>query len=180
MKNRKKTNKKSKIIFLYYLIIIIILLIGYTYSKYFSVATSNPQIDVALFKFKIGENESENIEINLKDTIQENMYSNDTIIPGTNGKLVLKLNFSEINVTTNYKILLDTENTKIPENMKLYTDPSCTVEFNGYTGTSQLDNTEITRNIYWKWNYVTTDETTQWMGKEIKLVFNVQAEQRTN
>ena len=178
---QKNKNKKAKKIIIIYYIVIIILIIqgGYTFSKYMSISTSNAEIDVAQFCFKV-DNEEQEIELNLADTILENSYSNDVIIPGTYGKIELNLDFSDIEVATNYRINLNKENTNIPENLKLYIDESNLIEFNGYTGMTELDTKTITREIYWKWNYTTTDETEQWMGKEINIALNIIAEQRTN
>lgn len=179
MKTRNK--KRTKFIFLYYAIIIIIVILCFsTYSKYSSTATSETKIDTAKFYFKIGNKEEQNIELNLLETLKSNIYSENEIVPGTKGTIELNLDFSNIEVATNYTISLDVENTKIPENLKLYRDSANTVEFNGYTGITELESSKITRNIYWKWNYTTIDETEEWMGKEIKLAFKIKAEQRTN
>ena len=83
-------------------------------------------------------------------------------------------------VATSYDLRLDQENLKVPENLKLYADEAHTVEFNGFTGTTDLNTTKITRYIYWEWKYTTTDETSEWMGKDIQIGFNVETEQRTN
>mgnify|MGYP004496614273 FL=1 len=90
------------------------------------------------------------------------------------------MDFSDIETATRYTISLDTINSQIPENMKLYTDSSYNVEFSGYTGITELGTNKVIRNIYWKWNYTTVDETEQWMGKDIKIALNISDEQRTN
>ena len=89
------------------------------------------------------------------------------------------MNFSDIETATRYSIALDTVNSQIPENIKLYTDSTYNVEFSGYTGITELGTDKIVRNIYWKWNYTTIDET-KWMKKNIVIVLNVIAQQRTN
>lgn len=179
MQKKTKNNKKAKLFFLYYAVIVILLIQGYTFSKYKSVSTGNAEIDVAKFYFQV-ENENQQIELNLNDTLTANAYSNDVIVPGTSGTITLNLDFSNIDVATNYRVSLDTENTKIPENLKLYIDQANTIEFSGYTGITEIDSTTITRNIYWKWNYTSTDETQEWMAKEIKVSLDITAEQRTN
>lgn len=68
----------------------------------------------------------------------------------------------------------------MPKNMKLYIDNSYNVEFFNYTGTTELGTDKIIRNIYWKWNYTTDDETNEWMKKELKITLDIEAEQRTN
>jgi hypothetical protein len=90
------------------------------------------------------------------------------------------MDFSDIETATNYEITIDTENSKMPVNFKLYADSNYTIEFSGYTGITELGDTSATRNIYWKWNYTTIDETEEWMGKDISLQLNISAEQRTN
>ena len=89
------------------------------------------------------------------------------------------MNFSDIETATRYSISLDTVNSQIPENIKLYTDSTYNVEFSGYTGITELGTDKVTRNIYWKWNYTTIDET-KWMKKDIVIALNVIAQQRTN
>ena len=61
------------------------------------------------------------------------------------------MDFSDIETATRYTISLDTINSQIPENMKLYTDSSYNVEFSGYTGITELGTNKVIRNIYWKW-----------------------------
>ena len=89
------------------------------------------------------------------------------------------MNFSDIETATRYSISLDTVNSQIPENIKLYTDSTYNVEFSGYTGITELGTDKIVRNIYWKWNYTTIDET-KLMKKDIVIALNVIAQQRTN
>ena len=89
------------------------------------------------------------------------------------------MNFSDIETATRYSISLDTVNSQIPENIKLYTDSTYNVEFSGYTGITELGTDKIVRNIYLKCNYTTIDET-KWMKKDIVIALNVIAQQRTN
>ena len=90
------------------------------------------------------------------------------------------MDFSDIETATKYSISVDTLNSQIPENMKLYTDSSYNVEFSGYTGITELGTDKVIRNIYWKWNYTTVDETNKWMKNDIKIALNIIAQQRTN
>ena len=99
---------------------------------------------------------------------------------GSSGVIQLELDFSDIETATSYFISLDTEKSKMPKNMKLYIDNSYNVEFSKYTGTTELGTDKIIRNIYWKWNYTTDDETNEWMKKELKITLDIEAEQRTN
>ena len=90
------------------------------------------------------------------------------------------MDFSDIETATGYSVSLDTLNSKIPENMKLYTDSAYNVEFSGYNGITELETNKVVRNIYWKWNYTTVDETSKWMKKNIVIALNINAQQRTN
>lgn len=183
MKNKDKTLGKTKIklIYLYYVIIIFLFVMGITFSKYISTISSETQINASLFSFKVGEaSEGESVEIDLKDTITNSIEGEEkNIIPGSEGKIDLEIDFSDMQVATNYTITVDTDNTSMPSNLKLYTNLACTVEFNGASGTSTLDTEAKTQTIYWKWKYTTEDETTEWMGKDIKLTLKINVEQRS-
>ena len=174
---RKRT---LKIIILYYIIMLILFCVVYTFSKYVSTAQLSIKTDIAPFRVKIGQN-SDTIELDLKDTLlTENAFSGTQIIPGTKGKIILQLDFSDVEVASNYTISIDTEKTKMPNNMKLYTDENNQVSFSLYRETVELGEQIKEREIYWTWEYTTADETQEWMNKEIKIFFNVQVEQRIN
>ena len=159
---------------------IILLCVVYTFSRYVSTAQLSIKTDIAPFRVKIGQN-SDTIELDLKDTLlTENAFSGTQIIPGTKGKIILQLDFSDVEVASNYTISIDTEQTKIPNNMKLYTDENNQVSFSLYRETVELGEQIKEREIYWSWEYTTADETEEWMNKEIKIVFNIQVEQRVN
>lgn len=169
-----------KIIIIYYLILLILFCVIYTFSRYVSIAQISINTDIAPFRFKVGQ-DSGTIELDLKDTLlTENAFSETQIIPGTKGKIILQLDFSDVEVASNYTISIDTEQTKMPNNMKLYTDENNQVSFSLYRETVELGETIKEREIYWTWEYTTADETEEWMNKEIKIFFNVDVEQRVN
>ena len=169
-----------KIIIIYYLILLILFCVIYTFSRYVSIAQISINTDIAPFRFKVGQ-DSDTIELDLKDTLlTENAFSETQIIPGTKGKIILQLDFSDVEVASNYTISIDTEQTKMPNNMKLYTDENNQVSFSLYRETVELGETIKEREIYWTWEYTTADETEEWMNKEIKIFFNVDVEQRVN
>lgn len=168
---KKKNKTKSKLIYLYYAIIILLFAIGITFSKYITTVSSETQIKASKFSFKVGQT-AENVEIDLKGTVT----NGKEIIPGSEGKIELEIDFSEMEVATNYTITVDTAN--IPENIKLYTDSSFDSEFSNYSDTTELDTTTVTKTLYWKWNFTEQDETSDWMGKDIKLVLKINVEQR--
>lgn len=175
---RKKRN--LKIIIIYYIIFFTFLCVVYTFSKYVSTAQLSIKTDIAPFRVEIGQN-NDTFELDLKDTLLTgNAYSDTQIIPGTKGKILLQLDFSDVEVASNYIISIDNEQTKIPNNMKLYTDESNQVSFSLYRESVELGETIKEREIYWTWEYTTADETQEWMNKEIKIFFNVDVEQRVN
>ena len=159
---------------------LILFCVVYTFSKYVSNAQLSIKTDIAPFRFKIGQN-SDTIELDLKDTLLTgNAFSDTQIIPGAKGKIILQLDFSDVEVASNYTISIDTEQTKMPNNMKLYTDENNQVSFSLYRETVELGEQIKEREIYWTWEYTTADETEEWMNKEIKIFFNIQVEQRVN
>ena len=162
------------------MIMLILFCVVYTFSKYVSTAQLSIKKDIAPFRFKIGQN-SDTIELDLKDTLLTgNAFSDTQIIPGAKGKIILQLDFSDVEVASNYTISIDTEQTKMPNNMKLYTDENNQVSFSLYRETVELGEQIKEREIYWTWEYTTADETEEWMNKEIKIFFNIQVEQRVN
>ena len=174
---RKRT---LKIIILYYIIMLILFCVVYTFSKYVSTAQLSIKTNIAPFRFKIGQN-SETFELDLKDTLLTgNAFSDTQIVPGTKGKIILQLDFSDVEVASNYTISIDTEKTKIPNNMKLYTDENNQVSFSLYRETVELGEQIKEREIYWTWEYTTADETQGCMKKEIKIFLNILVEQRVN
>ena len=175
----KKKKKSLKIIFVYYSIVIVLLIYGITFSQYKTTVSGEAKINTSKFSFKMTD-ELSSVNLELSDTLTDNLYSKNKLVPGSSGELQLEMNFSDIETATSYSISLDKLNSQIPENMKLYTDSSYNVEFSGYTGITELGTDKVTRKIYWKWNYTTVDETNKWMKNDIKIVLNVIAQQRTN
>lgn len=177
MKENRK--KRLKIIVLYYAIVIILLINGITFSQYRMTATAETKINTSKFSFKITD-ELSNVSFDLSNTITANLFSKNKIVPGSTGVLQLEMDFSDIETATRYVISIDTQNSQMPDNMKLYIDDSYNVEFSRYTGITELGEEKVTRNIYWKWNYTTIDETGDWMKQNIKIALDILAEQRTN
>ena len=162
------------------MIMLILFCVVYTFSKYVSTAQLSIKTDIAPFRCKIGQN-SDTIELDLQDTLLTgNAFSDTQIIPGAKGKIILQLDFSDVEVASNYTISIDTEQTKMPNNMKLYTDENNQVSFSLYRETVELGEQIKEREIYWTWEYTTADETQEWMNKEIKIFFNILVEQRVN
>ena len=109
-----------------------------------------------LAKFQIKLNNSTNLSqsINLEDTIITNNYSDDYVAPGTTGDIQLVLDFTNVDVSTDYTINLGTLN--LPTNLKLYSDSSFTTEFTSISGTFLINSlTTHTHHIYWRWAFAT-------------------------
>ena len=176
---KKKKKRSLKIIFLYYSIAAILLMYGITFCKYTTITNGEAKINTSKFSFKITD-ELSSVNLELSDTLTDNLYSKNKLVPGSRGVLQLKMDFSDIETATRYSISLDTLNSQIPKNMKLYTDNTYNVEFSGYTGITELGTDNVIRNIYWQWNYTTVDETNKWMKNDIKIALNIVAQQRTN
>lgn len=183
-KNKTLGKTKIKLVYLYYAIIILLFVIGITFSNYISTTTSETQIKASKFSFKVGTTSGdEEITIDLEDTIINE--EEGKVIPGSEGKIDLEIDFSDMEVATDYTITVDTDNTTIPSNLKLYTDSKYTTEFNSFSGTAKLDDATKTqtKTIYWKWNFTTEDETknttttTDWMGEDIILTLKINVEQ---
>ena len=129
---KKKRNKK---ILLFLSICLVFLATFFTYNTFSffkSVGTSSSGVKVA--KFEIFLNKSNNLEqtINLEKTITPNNYSNDYVMPGTSGDIVIELDFKNVDVVTDYVVELGTFD--LPNNLKLYSDSSYLNEFSSING----------------------------------------------
>ena len=137
-------------------------------------------MNVAKWNIKVNGEPGTSVTFNLADTIVENEYSVDTVVPGTIGKIELEIDSEEVDVAYDYKIVLD-EETTLPENLKLYEDDEYNSEITTETTktyTHNLTDENIkTHSIYWEWEFSTDDES-KWMGKPIYVKFNIVATQK--
>ena len=149
-----------------------------THSKYISSANSSSEIKVATWDFKLNGVNSNSIDINLKDTLSAtNKYSQTEVIPGTDGVIELDIDATNSKVALDYVINLSAD--QVPENLKFYTDNTYTTEYTVEEGFIGLeDEKQITHNIYWKWDFIQTDETDDWSNMDIVVTINVNATQR--
>ena len=132
--------------------LIAILLIPESISRYKNDKGGSGDVSVA--KFQINLNNSTNLtqNINLNNTITNNNYSEEYVAPGTNGDIQLILDFSNVDVSTDYTIMLGAYD--LPTNLKLYSDSSFNNEFTSISGTYFINGTTtVTKHIYWRWNY---------------------------
>lgn len=151
--NKNNTTIKSCVLVL--LIFVAVLLIPDSVSRYKNSKDGIGNIGIAKFKFTLNNSNNVVQTIDLKDTMIENEYSNDYVVPGTTGDIALALDFSEMEVSTDYVITIGT--CDLPNNLKLYTDSSLNNELTGaINGRFSInDSTLITEHIYWKWEFET-------------------------
>ena len=77
----KKKNKRSlRIVFLYYFIAIILLIYGITFSQYRTTASGEAKINTSKFSFKITD-ELSSVKLDLSDTLTDNLYSKNKLVP---------------------------------------------------------------------------------------------------
>ena len=165
-------NLKFRLILLLALLLMFyIIFSNITFASYKSNSIGNKNIQVASFNYKIESDKMNDLNINLEDTILPNNYSNDKVIPGTNGLINLKLNFNDTDVGVKYKIMFNLD--KLPNNLKLYKDSNYKEELNYIEDEVNLDklNTKQEINIYWKWLF-TDDDESLYQNKDIELIIS--------
>lgn len=174
--------KNKENIILLVLIVFLTTLFGIsTLSKFKASSLGKKNISVANFKIKLNESLSQTQSIDLQSTITPNDYSDDYLMPGTNGTITLVLDFSEVDVSTNYTINLGTIN--LPNNLNLYSDSTYTTEFTPIDSTYNIKESPIhTYSIYWKWQYKTDEESNIndniYMNKNLSIPIIVKADQK--
>ena len=147
----------AKIILIIVLFVIGISILSFSSYSFFKKSASG-DADVSTAKFQILLNDSSSVSqsINLQDTITANSYSNDLVVPGTNGAFDLELDFSNVDVSVSYIINFDTTN--IPTNLKLYSDNAYQNEITSINDSYTVGGSQTkTHTIYWKWVYLTDD-----------------------
>lgn len=161
-------------------LIVFVVIVPFTYARYTSTASTNRNVQVATWSFKIGDSTSI-YSIDLADTITENGYSTTKVVPGTCGIIQFSIDFRSTKVDTKYRISIDNENTNLPPNLKLYTDSNYVFGFDGYEGTVTLNNISSTlvKRIYWKWNF-TNDDENDWANQQITLSLKAEAQQNVS
>lgn len=152
--------KNIKIILIILIIFVVLLPIFYfgksSFSFFKKTNTGNENINVANFGIKLNNSTNLSQTIDLNTTITENNYSNNYLMPGTNGVITLVLDFTDVDVSTDYSISFGVLN--LPTNLKFYTDSNHTNLFTSYNGTYLVNGTNsYTYSIYWLWEYRTDD-----------------------
>lgn len=169
--------KNIKIVFSIIILIILFLTVKYkTLSRYKNNYAGNGQLHIARWNIVVNS-QSSNITIDLEDTIAENSFSNSSVIPGTNGVLILNFDFSELDVSADYILSIDRDNSNLPPYLRFYTDSSYTDEL-PYRGTYNItDGNSQSVYIYWKWLYVDSNEN-EWMDSNIYVTFDLDVSQK--
>ena len=149
-----------------------------TNSKYISSGLSEANLKIATWEFKLNGTNDSSIDIALSDTIsQDNKYSTTSVIPGTNGMIPINIDCTNSKVALDYIVTLNA--VSIPENLKFYTDETYTTEYSPINAFVGLNDTKIkNHNVYWKWDFTTDEESTNWEGKELIVTITVTASQR--
>ena len=150
------------------------------YAAYMTTRNDTLTAQVAKWSLKVNSKTRESILIELKDTIIQNNYSMTKVIPGTKGKIDIEIDFTDTEVSTTYNIAINSANSSLPDNLKLYTDAEMTNELTSINGIVNLEdiNNVITKEIYWKWIFTDTDETADWSNKDITLELVLNTSQR--
>jgi hypothetical protein len=149
-----------------------------TNSKYISAANSETTLKIATWDFKLNGTNDSSIDIALSDTISaDNKYSTTSVIPGTTGMIPINIDCTNSKVALDYTVTLNA--VAIPENLKFYTDETYTTEYlpiNSFVG---LNDTKIkNHNVYWKWEFTSDEESSNWEDKELVVTITVTASQR--
>lgn len=171
-KDKIYLNLKFKLIILLILLLVFyIIFSNITFASYKSNSIGNKNIQVASFNYKIESDKMNKLNINLEETILNNKYSSNKVIPGTYGLINLKLDFNDTDVGIKYKIMFNLD--KLPSNLKLYKDSKYTKELTYIEDEINLDklNGKKDINIYWKWNF-TDDDESSYQNKDIELIIN--------
>lgn len=172
------------------IVILTILLVGFTLvvfvvpksiSRYISGKNGLKVLDVAKFQPKLNGNANLSQSIDLADTITTNNYSDDLVVPGTNGDIVLTLDFSDVDVSTDYVISVDT--TDLPTNLNFYSDSSYTTILSTINGTYTIEDSKThTLHIYWKWDYLTDSASNEndnlYMNRNLSVPVTVTVSQK--
>ncbi len=168
---------------------VFVLLIGFfaispTFARYSTEVAEDTSVSIADWVFDVNGYASGTYHIDLADTIVENDFTGDVVIPGSEGVISLGVNYKEIDVAFSYDIILDFSNFTLPSNLKLYKDSAYTLEISKSSGsevlfseTVGLVNNGVTNyKIYWKWAYNEDDENED-ANVDLGLNFVVQAVQ---
>ena len=168
-----KISNNSKKAMIFIAIIVGISFIAFSsYAILSAGATGETTIPTAKFQFTLNNSTNTTQNITLKDTLTANNYSDELVVPGTNGQFDLVFDLTNVEVSVNFIVNFD--RTNLPTNLKLYSDSAYQNEITSINNTFNIgDSTTKTITVYWKWNYLTDDDSNAndnlFMNEDISL-----------
>lgn len=173
----KLKSKKFKFIIIYYVLLMMVITASTTIARYTNNIGIVSKANIAKFNFKITDViQGQNIQ--LSDTVVDDGYGGKLVIPGSKGIITLNLDFSEVEINTKYQILVNNEESTLPNNLKFYVDPNCQNSLSNFEGQVNLEEQSITQKIYWTWEFSEDDES-QYVDTELQLELQVYVFQNT-
>ena len=162
---------------------LILVYIG-TYAYYMRVVNGTITGNTGAFVFDVLHNDESFSSIDLYNTIESpSVTSSEVIVPGDEGKFVLKASGVGSDVDIEYSIIFN--GTNVPANMKFYLDEGKTKvldvqtnKINGYLDISESTSKEHT--IYWEWPYDSgenNDLDYEYANKSISISVKVEGKQ---
>ena len=179
----KKYFSRKNIIFVSLLICCLTISFSFCYSYLVAkgnITSSSDRVTVAGFGPRVNSSHNRTQYIDLASTIT----NNKTLAPGAEGKFILKFEFDTSDFSEYYKLYIGEAD--LPNNLHFYVDKDCTSEFNKFEGVYHNEDLieTIPHIIYWKWNYVDSEEANAndnlYMNKDIIVPFKVDVSQRVN
>ena len=163
-------------------VVLLTLLISSTYALFKSSGTSTDVVSSANFTVLLNNSSEATHYIDLVDTIDNNDYSTEYVVPGTEGHFTLTLKFQNVETNATYSITKGTGS--FPNNLKIYTDSNRTQELTTLNGEYTMNGTNtFTHTFYWKWLYVDNSQSNAndslYQNASILLPLVVYTEQKT-
>lgn len=161
--------KKSKKILAIVAILLIALLAfvgGQAYAKYFAQVQGKGVASVATWDFKINGSNTEEQQIDLSSTCNDETLINNKIAPGTKGSFNIDVDGTGSEVGIDYKVTFKDEKDK-PQNLKFVYNgvkyDSIEELNNKISGTIDANASDKQRviNVEWQWEYETGVGATQ-------------------
>lgn len=131
-------------------------------------------VNIPFYAPKINGSYDFNQTINLKNTI----INGKPLAPGAVGKIDIMMDFSKVDYSVYYKLLIDNSDT-IPLNMKFYSDSNLTKEYLPIKGFFNKNSSSynFTHYIFWKWEYKTDTisniDDSRFLNSDIELPVSV-------
>jgi hypothetical protein len=179
----KKYITRKNIIFVSLLICIFTISFSFCYSYFVAkgtITSSSDSVEVFGFGPRVNVSHDRIQYIDLASTIT----NNKTLAPGAEGKFKIIFEFDTSDFSEYYKLYIG--DADLPDNLHFYVDKDYTTEFNKFEGVYHNESYigEIPHMIYWKWDYVDSEEANAndnlYMNKDITVPFIVDVSQRVD